>query len=53
MHLYYCLRTLNDDATLMGEDNTASQTSAHIIERYIKSVDVIEGEGYFISKFGL
>ena len=37
----------------MGEDNTSSYNSAHTIEMYIKSVDGFEGEGDFISKFGL
>ena len=51
--VYYCPRTLNDEDTLMGEDNTSSYNSAHTIEMYIKSVDGFEGEGDFISKFGL
>ena len=37
----------------MGEDNTASYNSAHTIEMYIKSVDGFEGDGVFISRFGL
>jgi len=53
MDVYYCPRTLNDEDTLMGEDNTASYNSAHTIEMYIKSVDGFEGSGDFISKFGL
>ena len=51
--VHYCPRTLNDEDTLMGEDNTASYNSAHTIEMYIKSVDGFEGSGDFISKFGL
>ena len=51
--VYYLPRTLNDEDTLMGEDNTASYNTAHTIEMYIKSVDGFEGEGDFISKFGL
>ena len=51
--VYYYPRTLNDEDTLMGDDNTASYNSAHTIEMYIKSVDGFEGEGDFISKFGL
>jgi len=53
MDVYYCPRTLNDEDTLMGEDNTASYNSAHTIEMYIKSIDGFEGEGDFISKFGI
>ena len=51
--VYYCPRTLNDEDTLMGDDNTSSYNSAHTIEMYIKSIDGFEGEGDFISKFGL
>ena len=51
--VYYLPRTLNDEDTLMGEDNTASYNAAHTIEMYIKSVDGFEGQGDFISKFGL
>ena len=51
--VYYLPRTLNDEDTLMGEDNTASYNSAHTIEMYIKSIDGFEGEGDFISRFGL
>ena len=51
--VYYCPRTLNDEDTLMGEDNTASYNSAHTIEMYIKTVDGFEGEGDFMSRFGL
>ena len=51
--VYYCPRTLNDEDTLMGDDNTASYNSAHTIEMYIKTIDGFEGEGDFISKFGL
>ena len=51
--VYYLPRTLNDEDKLMGEDNTASYNSAHIIEMYIKTIDGFEGQGDFISKFGL
>ena len=51
--VYYLPRTLNDEDTLMGEDNTASYNAAHTIEMYIKTVDGFEGQGDFISKFGL
>ena len=51
--VYYLPRTLNDEDKLMGEDNTASYNSAHTIEMYIKTVEGFEGQGDFISKFGL
>ena len=51
--VYYLPRTLNDEDKLMGEDNTASYNSAYTIEMYIKTVEGFEGQGDFISKFGL
>ena len=51
--VYYLPRTLNDEDKLMGEDNTASYNSANTIEMYIKTVEGFEGQGDFISKFGL
>ena len=51
--VYYCPRTLNDEDTLMGDDNTSSYNSAHTIEMYIKTVDGFEGSGDFIAKWGL
>ena len=51
--VYYLPRTLNNEDTLLGEDASSSYDSAHTIEMYIKTVDGFEGEGDFISKFGL
>jgi hypothetical protein len=51
--VYYLPRTMNDEDKLMGDDNTLSYNSAHTIEMYIKSIDGFEGEGDFISKFGM
>ena len=51
--VYYLPRTLNDEDKLMGEDNTASYNSAYTIEMYIKTIEGFEGQGDFISKFGL
>ena len=51
--VYYLPRTLNNEDTLLGEDASSSFNSAHTIEMYIKSVDGFEGDGDFISKFGL
>ena len=51
--VYYLPRTLNEEDKLMGEDNTASYNSAYTIEMYIKTVEGFEGQGDFISKFGL
>ena len=51
--VYYLPRTLNDEDTIYGEDNTASYNSAHMVEMYIKNVDGFEGEGDFIAKFGI
>jgi len=49
----YCPRTMVDEDILMGEDGLSQYNSAHTIEMYIKTIDGFEGEGDFISKFGL
>ena len=51
--VYYLPRTLNDEDKLMGQDNTASYNTAHTIEMYIKTVEGFEGQGDFISGYGL
>ena len=38
---------------LYGEDTISEFNQAHLIEMYIKTVDGFEGEGDFISRFGL
>lgn len=51
--VYYLPRTLNAVDDLLNEDDLSSFNSAYIIEMYIKNVEGFEGEGDFLSKFGL
>ena len=51
--MYYIPRTLVNEDTLFGEDTLSKFEEAVPIEMYIESVDGFEGEGDFISKFGL
>jgi hypothetical protein len=51
--IYYCPRQINDLDEIYGEDSTSSYESAYLVEMYIKSVDGYEGDGMFLSKFGL
>ena len=49
----YLPRKLNNIDNIFGEDPTASFESSYPVEMYIKNVDGFEGEGTFVSKFGL
>ena len=51
--VYYMPRTLNNLDNIYGEDTISSFENAHLIEMYIKTIDGFEGEGDFISRFGL
>jgi hypothetical protein len=51
--VYYIPRTLVDIDTIFTEDALSKFTSAHPIEMYLQSVDGFEGEGDFLSKFGV
>lgn len=51
--VYYCPRTLVDYDPIYGEDTLSEYRSAIMVEMYIKSVDGYEGDGVFLSKFGL
>lgn len=53
MDCYYIPRTLNKVDNIFGEDVLSSFTSSYPIEMYIKNVNGFEGEGDFISRFGL
>ena len=50
---YYMPRTLVAEDLLFSEDRLSKFENAYPIEMYIKSVDGFEGEGDFLSKFGL
>ncbi|PHS22133.1 MAG: hypothetical protein COA84_13205 [Robiginitomaculum sp.] len=52
-NVYYLPRTLNAVDDLLNEDDLSSFNSAYLIEMYIKNVEGFEGEGDFLSKFGL
>jgi len=51
--VFYIPRTLVNEDILYGEDTISEFTNAHLIEMYVKSVDGFEGDGDFISRFGL
>lgn len=52
-NIYYIPRTLVNVDTIFNEDELSKFTSAHPIEMYLQSVDGFEGEGDFLSKFGV
>lgn len=49
----YIVRTLGAEDRLLNEDDLPTFSHAFNIEMYIKNVDSFEGEGDFLSKFGL
>jgi hypothetical protein len=51
--VHYIPRTLVNEDTIFTEDGLSKFTSAHPIEMYLQSVDGFEGEGDFLSKFGV
>ena len=54
MDVYYLPRTSRDQVDfLYGEDTLKQYTSAYSVEMYLENVTGMEGEGDFISKFGL
>ena len=54
MDVYYMPRTSGDEVDLLyGEDTLKQYTSAYPIEMYMENVTGMEGEGDFMSKFGL
>jgi hypothetical protein len=56
MDVYYLPRSTRDSGgvdMLYGEDTLKTYTSAYPIEMYMEDVSGMEGEGDFISKFGL
>lgn len=56
MDLYYLPRSVaanNEVDYLYGEDTTKQYTRAYPIEMYLENVTGMDGEGDFISKFGL
>jgi hypothetical protein len=51
--MFYIPRKLNNYDSVYGADDQSSYDVAFPIEIYIKSVDGFEGDGNFMSKFGL
>lgn len=51
--MIYLPRTQTNFDDLYNQDDMSEFNSAYTIEMYIKSVDAFEGEGTFLSKFGL
>lgn len=50
---FYLNRTTDNFDNIINEDSVSIFNRAHQMEMYIKSVDGFEGEGDFLSKFGL
>ncbi len=53
IELYYLPKRIVARDTIFREEELATYNVAHPIEMYIKNVDGFEGEGDFMSKFGL
>lgn len=51
--VWYLPRTLGALDDLLNEDDLSIFKKAYMVEMYIKNVDGFEGEGDFLSKFGL
>ena len=51
--VYYMPRTQVNTDSIFGEDRISKFEDARTIEMYIKSVDGFEGDGTFVSNFGL
>lgn len=51
--LYYCPRKLVQKDDIFNEDAQSKYDIAYTIEMYIKNVEGFEGEGDFLSKFGI
>ena len=51
--LYYLPKRVINRDTIFREEELATYNTAHPLEMYIKNVDGFDGEGDFISKFGI
>ena len=51
--IWYIPRTLGAKDELLNEDDLSTFDSAYMVEMYIKNVEGSEGDGDFLSKFGL
>lgn len=50
---WFLPRTINAKDDILNEDDLSSFDDAYQVEMYVKNVDSFEGEGDFLSKFGL
>jgi hypothetical protein len=53
LDVWYLPRTLGGLDDLLNEDDLSIFNKAYMVEMYVKSVDGFEGDGQFLSKFGL
>ena len=51
--VWYLPRTKVAEDDILNEDDLPSFNDAYLVEMYVKNVDGFEGEGDFLSKFGL
>ena len=51
--MFYIPRKLNNYDSVYGADDQSSYENAYPIEIYIKNIDGFQGDGSFMSKFGL
>jgi hypothetical protein len=51
--VWYIPRTLGAKDELLNEDDLSTFDAAYMVEMYIKNVEGFEGDGDFLSKFGL
>ena len=51
--VYYINRTLGAEDRILREDDLPTFDAAYQMEMYIKNIDGFEGDGDFLSKFGL
>lgn len=50
---YYMPRTLVNEDTLFSEDTISIFDDAYVIEMYVKNTEGFQGEGEFLSRFGI
>jgi hypothetical protein len=53
LDVWYIPRTLGAKDDLLNEDDLSIFNQAYMIEMYVKNVEGFEGDGQFLSKFGL
>ena len=51
--VFYCPRTVIEKDEIYGEDALSEYNTSYMIDMYIRSYESYEGDGQFLSKFGL